>query len=1371
MSTTSKITVLRYDNDYADWKDLFTGLLRRKELTWVLEVDKWNKSSTASRRNTRSRTKKVKGRTKDGAEIEIELDDDEDDIDPAITTTREYFVKAEQLKGYIQETVSKSIWNSIKKLDSPKDMLDHLDKLFQQSPEIRAEKAYTELNNLRFRFGNSIKEHLSNFEKLVNDVEEVEGKMADARKKSLFWSTLGNHFSNAKEHILSREELDGKRLSFEEIKKYLSKYEDRISNKCTETRPPKTDPRNGQPNSSTSRHTNYGCYRCGRSNHIAKNCKLPPNVKCENCGKAGHTQDACRILKSNRNPSSSINNTEVETRHSQDDDDEPDAKVIMLTEGAVSANSIGNESLVNYEDLFIDSGATNKFFNNRQWFTRLEHYDGEVTSSDADSSPMKIVGIGDADIQVTVDGKSRTVRFKDIYYVPTCRKNLISMGELDHMGFKFTVGNDLMEIWDNSNSRVLLQAKRSKNNLYKVKLQPSLPEVHNANKINLRVSDTPQQLWHQRLGHVNHEYLRRMISEKSVDGLDNVQIKTKEFCEACVLGKQARRPFPTGRQKATDHLQRVHIDIMGKMPAASLDGNWYYLVIADEATHSVYGVGLKRKSDAFKEFQTWKVRIEVQSGKKLKTLISDEGTEFDSNQWKKLCNEDGIQRLFTAPYTPQQNGVVERWNRVIVESARSMMENAKLGPEFWEYAVDTAIYLRNRTVFKDSNATPYELVNQCKPNISHLRIFGCDAYCKVLPAPTKFEPRSRKTIFVGYSLNHKAYRCYDATERKLLISRDVQFNEWSFGNRQEIQENERFEWERNQTDSDYAEESSDDEYVSNQVTSAGMNDRRITRSATRQEANIMEYPPEPTHIKQALADPEEGEHWLNAITAEIGALETNGTWEVVNLADLPPGTNIIGSTVVCKRKFDENGVLSRYKARLCAKGNTQVKGIDYDETFAPTSCWQSNRAILAKAAELDLEIRQIDFDNAFTQSVLNETIYMAPPPGYNFLQPGKVLKLKKALYGLKQAGRAWNQCLRDELVKIGCKQLKLDGGVFQMQRGEEFMMIPSHVDDLIVAFRGQNLFDELKAKLMTRFKMKDLGELRHFLGVKITRDRNRRIITLSQSQYIESTLKEFNMLDCKGRDYPGQIKLTKTMSPTTDEEKIEMVTTPYSQAVGKLMYLAITTRPDIAYSVNEAARFMSNPGKEHWLEVKRIFRYLKATKDYGLVYQGRGNRTSTEVTAYTDADWAGDVDDSKSISGYVGMVDGNVVAWKAKKQTCVAKSTCQAEYIAMSDGVGEVIGLKNLIAELDLDVSQPKLHVKCDNQAAITITKDPHSTPTLRHIRIAYHFIKDEYAKGNFSLEYCQTKDMIADIMTKKLVGEKFLKCREMLGVKNVLEV
>ena len=464
-----------------------------------------------------------------------------------------------------------------------------------------------------------------------------------------------------------------------------------------------------------------------------------------------------------------------------------------------------------------------------------------------------------------------------------------------------------------------------------------------------------------------------------------------------------------------------------------------------------------------------------------------------------------------------------------------------------------------------------------------------------------------------------------------------------------------------------------------------------------------------------------------------------------------------------KLKHDVDGRVERFKARLVAKGYAQKYGIDYDEIFSPVVRFSSTRFLLAFAVQHDLLIHQMDVKIAFLNGKLNEEIYMKQPEGY--VKPGEehlVCKIEKSLYGLKQSSRCWNKAFRESVEKVGFTQASADPCVF-IRKKDTLTILAIHVDDLMILaeniFEMQRLNDSLSLNL--QFKMKDMGELHYNVGVCIVPYKERKQVYLHQGQYIEKMLKKFGQTEARTVSTPADLNV-KLQKDNGVSRPVDMIS--YQSIVGSLLYAAITTRPDIAQAVGVVSKFCANPTQSHLTAAKRILRYLKGTIYRGLSYKkcADGN-----LIGYSDADWAGDVDDRHSTSGNVFLLAKGAVSWLSKKQATVALSTAEAEYVALTTATQEAIWLRRLLTDVGKPLAEPVV-INEDNQGAIAMAKNPVGHARTKHIDVRYHFVREGVQDGAIILKYVATDEMIVDILTKPLPKYPFEKLVIQLGMKIV---
>ena len=514
---------------------------------------------------------------------------------------------------------------------------------------------------------------------------------------------------------------------------------------------------------------------------------------------------------------------------------------------------------------------------------------------------------------------------------------------------------------------------------------------------------------------------------------------------------------------------------------------------------------------------------------------------------------------------------------------------------------------------------------------------------------------------------------------------------------------------------------------------------------------------EPQTLAEALISPESA-NWQAAWDSEVKSLEENGTWV---LEELPADRSAIGCCWVFKRKED-----GRFKARLVAKGYSQRLGIDYQETYAPVAKFTTLRILLSLVSENDWELEGMDVKTAFLHSELAETIFMKIPEGIQPKGGGNLsrmaCRLIKTIYGLKQSPRAWYGKIHSFFIENGFIRSEEDHSFYVHE--SRSLIILLYVDDMVLAASSHESILWAKAALRKNFQMTDLGELTTFIGVEIFRNRAQRTLKASQGSYIGRILKDHGMEWCASVATPVDpgVRLSKTEEDFASNPTNEANRQQYQSAVGSLMYAMLGMRPDIAYAVGIVSQYCTNPNQHHWTAVKRIFRYLAGTRGLGILYGG-----GARCEGFCDSDWGGSAD-RRSTSGYVFLLNGGAISWANRKQPTVALSSTEAEYIALTQAVKEVLWLRTLFSEIGAPKHAREIsQISSDNQGAIALAKNPGFHARSKHIDIQYHFIREHTNPdtGTISLEYCLTDKMTADILTKGLPRSRHEKHTSGMGL------
>ncbi|CAI0405618.1 unnamed protein product [Linum tenue] len=508
---------------------------------------------------------------------------------------------------------------------------------------------------------------------------------------------------------------------------------------------------------------------------------------------------------------------------------------------------------------------------------------------------------------------------------------------------------------------------------------------------------------------------------------------------------------------------------------------------------------------------------------------------------------------------------------------------------------------------------------------------------------------------------------------------------------------------------------------------------------------------EPTTYQEAV----KFEHWRRAMREEQDALEENHTWDVV---PLPKNKRAIGNKWVYKDKYRPDGTLERHKARLVAKGFTQVYGIDFLDTYSPVAKINSVKALLAVAASKGWFLDQMDVSNAFLHGDLEEEVYMVLPPGDPRANSPEnlVCRLRKSLYGLKQASRQWFAKLTSSLLKHGFSQSVSDYSLFTKWVHGRIVVLLVYVDDIILGGDDRGDIEEVKKFLSHNFKIKDLGCLKFFLGLEISR--NSEGIAVCQRKYCLELLRDTGYLEAKHCKSPldPKVKLRAKQGKPLDDPEL------YRRLIGRLHYLT-TTRPDLTFPMQQLSQFQKEPYTEHLQAAYRVLRYIKGAPGQGIFFK---SDSSLKLTGYSDSDWASCPDSRRSVSGYCTFLGSSLITWKAKKQTTVSRSSSEAEYRALAHLVCEIQWLKGLLAELSVQVQLP-IAVFCDNKSAIHIAENPVFHERTKHIEIDVHVTRERVKSGLIKLSYVRSLDQVADLFTKTLSRFRIKELLDKLGVEN----
>ncbi|KAK1632735.1 hypothetical protein QYE76_007050 [Lolium multiflorum] len=856
--------------------------------------------------------------------------------------------------------------------------------------------------------------------------------------------------------------------------------------------------------------------------------------------------------------------------------------------GDVYANYVGPPNGYAYSEYSIwgyssggpkwvfDSGCTNHMTGGKcvlDQFIEDIHKKSSITFGD--NSKGKVLGYGKVAI-------SKDLCLETVMLVEHLGYNLLSIYHLADAGYNSYFTKYYVQVFRSDNLKLVLVGF-VENNLYVVDLSKESPSFSTC----LMAKHDEGWLWHRRLGHVNMRNLKQLLKGEHIVGLTGVSFEKDRVCSACVAGKQLKKKHPIKSIVTTSRpLELLHLDLFGPSHYDTLGGSKYGLVIVDDYSRYSWVFLHKSKDETHREFITFAKKAQRMYESEIKAIRTDNGTEFKNYTMQEFVDDEGIKHEFSAPYTPQQNGVVERKNRTIIEMARTMLSEFNSPHNFWGEAISTAVHYSNRLFLRPlHNKTPYELLTGNKPNVMYIRVFGCKCLVKNNKGKLgKFETRTIEGIFVGYAENSHAYRYYNRSSGTIEVSCDVVFLE---DNGSQVEQHMGIghirPMEVHNDDQDDGVDVSSTPQVEPSSTQAEPSSATQEPSSTQDESQSEEQEEDPhsmeqdhdddqetssTHDQaqvvphdQVLARDEFIDHegtirkikaatrasdmkvdqvlgsisrgvvhealvdpdWVIAMQEELECFTRNEVWSLVERPK-DHRINVIGTKWVFKNKQDENGIVIRNKARLVAQGFAQIEGMDFEDTFAPVARLEAIRLLLAFASFHNFKLYQMDVKSAFLNGPLKETAYVAQPPGFEDpCRPNHVYLLHKALYGLKQAPRAWYEFLRDFLLHDGFCMGTVDSTLFTKRvKGGGLFICQIYVDDIIFGGTNPNHNKAFELLMTRKFEMSMMGELKFFLGFQVRQLAKGTFI--SQEKYVKDMLKKFNMTNASPMKTPMPVK-------------------------------------------------------------------------------------------------------------------------------------------------------------------------------------------------------------------------------------------------------
>lgn len=1351
----------------------------------------------------------------------------------------------------ISLNVGPEIRRELYHIESAKEAWQIITNRFEGSNHLKCIRVFRKLVDLITSKSNDLSVILTEFNSFQNQIASIFPKHDSSIWIGLLFAILPERHSHLIALIRSKEDMSLKdAIDFISSENQLSKERSK-SNHAGNNAKFTSANYNHFITNKDNRNAKLFCKYCKGNDHNIKNCtKLKEKEKHK---KKSTPTESSHSTQTGNSPkvNSLISSSDFENRssnaqsghhqnHSSNSNSDQQSQIqstsalnqVSFSQFAITASSslFTVNVKVDSNKWYFDTGAENHTSNNLTGCVQLIKTDHIYVNS-AHGTNVRALGIGKFDL---VSTSNEHMRLNDVIIDTTLEASYISGGLLDKLGYYFVGGGGSVKIYNNQN-KLLCTGTQVSTTLYEMDFQ-----IHvsvNAIK-HFRTSLTD---WHIRFGHLNLADLRRLLKSYAIDFIDVPDFK----CEQCLLAKCSMKSFGTSHTRATSILEIIHTDLSGIIRVKNMMRMHYFLVFVDDYSRLKFVYLIKSKSEVFDTFIKFRNWIELKTGRKIKCLRSDNGTEYVNKYFQELAHQTGIEYQYSLPNRQQQNGVSERSMRTLAEMARAMLIQAKLNASYWPFAILTACYLRNRSPSSSIGfEIPFTKFFGKPAEIHHIITFGSPVVVKLDTHENKFSPRGIRGIFLGYEGQHKGYTVYVPELNKIVASRDVnvlptadddllncvnheieyceedvdncdstdQFDnsvqvysdgtvnhiirdiiaadlvsdrnnassnapisELNCPNSQHQSSSENSinhpSSSNNSTDHPFSSDSNHQDSSSPVIGEVIFNrTQRANYERANPHAKLQFVRPHktkqsgkhcvyrvlsvcsPSNIDQAMNTPE-AEQWAHAAIDEMNSLEANGTWTLVPRPKHK--VKIVRGMWVFSVKYAPDLSIDRMKARWVLKGCMLEN--DNLDTYAPVLRSSSFNILLSLAVNLNLQIYQLDVKTAFLNGVLKEEIYTVQPDGFiDEHHPDWVYKLNKAVYGLPQSAKVWFEFIRDLLIKYGLKQLFSDECIFVSD--DLKLIIGLYVDDFSVLARSLALFEDFKKFLKKHVTITDKGLMKYCLGINV-RQMNSKIL-INQSTAINQLLNDLDMTNCNGVPTPMCENLDLESESAEFGDR-----TLYRRIVGSLLYIALKSRPDICYAITRLCRFVSCPMTKHFEASKHIIRYLKSTVNYSLKFV----KSEANIKSYSDANWARDLINGKSISGNLVYLYGNLVFWQSKKQNYVALSTCESELLSVRESTSFVMYLRNMMHELDLTecLSKPSI-IQNDNESTVTTVNEGGQFLRNKHYVIRANFIKDYINKNQISVSYLSGKSMPADGLTKPLGPNLFKKFLEFLNFENI---
>ena len=1242
----------------------------------------------------------------------------------------------------------------------PWEIWDALDLRFNGDKNVRKQKVLHRLMNLKF---STMEELIIRFQTTVAELTALDVRMDPQALCLILFKQVPERFRSITDQITGEILINNSSYNVEIVCKELQALldsrgawtsrlhrdhqHDRSLNQTNNNKNKSSNKVTGSQGHSRSRK----CFNCGEPGHISRDCAYSTPV-CYVCKKPGHSAASCKSSSSGNqskkkktNSGSSSTRTNASLVYCQESDDSSsdeeagvaaDGKIMSLGSSAVRRSATDKKEK-QHNKYLLDSGATDHAVNDETLLHNIRRGERMKSYDCANGGVLQTTIFGTMN---SILPNGERIVLEDVSFIPELRQNVISISKLAEKYIVSFSGNTVTV----SDSTAKLYSGDHKNGVYVLKLTPEGGVLH-----------ALPQVWHYRLGHPHAEAMTQ--TSKCVAGMVTEQKRwDKKFCDGCMVGKMKNDPIPkktkTHRHEDVEVGEKLHVDLVGPIKPRSYDHKKYFVLVTDDKSSYRWVNTLKKKNESEDFILKTIARLDRQMKIKTKVIHTDNGGEFISTLLRRIADAAGIDFELITPEQSFQNGLAERSNGAILNKARSMRVSSNVRPSFWSYAVETAVYVANRTYTTKVNKTPFEAVYQRQPHVDHLRIFGSFGYAlRREKSRDKVKPRSDPVVMLGYAKDSRSYIVFNLETKKTQLVRTVKFDELGLLKKQKNRVEELSKLVHNDSGEEFEDvsvqpatsrEMINESAVNTKVSSATtMGVRRSPRNHTNSafyllRADLLSVPRSFNDIARRL----DAAAWYAAYEKELSSIETIGRLKAILK---PEGVRPVPLKELFSRKIGLDG-MEVVKVRFVARGDLQQVEDIPQNVYSPVSTLENVRLIMIVSITNNWPLVQADINTAFLYSKSSSVQYLKLPKGHPAYSERHemVWAGKCCIYGLKEAPKAWNATFDQFLTDLGFTNCEVDPCLYM--RGQILLVL--YVDDMLITGPSAAVIQQFMDEVGKSFKYKISENVTKFLGVEIERVSDCSL-SVTQQQNINKLQTMFNLPDVRMRS-----PLQKNIETTWKSENTLTDRKLFQSVIGQLNYIALNSRMDIAYAVSQLAQFNQDPTKEALSSAKSVIRYLASTKDRALKFEVN-ERNKFTVNAYCDAS-LGRTEDCKPAIGFVIALNGCIYKYRAKKFENICDSIFEAEFMSIYCAGKEVAALVNVLSYIGVKVEQPIIWN--DNLMAVEIANNNANITRVRHIQRKYFKVREQVKEGQFKVKYISTTSNVADMLTKT-VGPNIL--------------